>query len=63
MRNSRGFTLLEMVVALVLLAAMLALLYSGLGFAVRSWDAGDANGVRVSDRRIAENFVRRELGG
>jgi general secretion pathway protein J len=59
---SRGFTLIEMVVALVLLGVMLAMLYSGLGFAVRGWDAGDANGVRVSDRRIAENFVRRELG-
>jgi general secretion pathway protein J len=56
-----GFTLIELVLAVTLLAIMMAMLYSGLAFALRSWDAGDANGRRVADRRIAENFVRREL--
>lgn len=60
-RAHSGFTLIEMLVALVLLAAMMALLYSGVSFALRSWDAGDANGRRVADRRIGENFLRREL--
>ena len=60
-RAQRGFTLIEMLVAMVLLAAMMALLYSGLTFALKSWDAGDANGRRVADRRIGENFLRREL--
>jgi general secretion pathway protein J len=62
MIRQRGFTLIELVLAMLLLGVMLALLYSGLSFAVRGWDAGDANGARVSDRRIAENFVRREIG-
>lgn len=57
----RGFTLIELIVALVLLGAMMSLLYSGLTFALRSWDAGDANGRRVADRRIGENFLRREI--
>jgi general secretion pathway protein J len=56
-----GFTLIELVVAMVLLGIMMMLLYSGLTFALRGWDAGDANGRNVVDRRIGENFLRREL--
>src|SRR5262249_5604575 len=39
-RRAGGFTLIEMVVALVLLGAMMVLLYDGLTFSLRSWDAG-----------------------
>ena len=60
-RTQRGFTLIEMLVALVLLAAMMGLLYSGVNFGLRSWDAADVNGRRTADRRIGENFLRREL--
>jgi general secretion pathway protein J len=60
-RTQRGFTLIEMLVALVLLAAMMSLLYSGVNFGLRSWDAADVNGRRTADRRIGENFLRREL--
>jgi general secretion pathway protein J len=56
-----GFTLIELVVALVLLGTMMVLLYDGLTFALRSWDAGDANGRRTADRRVGENFLRREV--
>lgn len=61
-RRERGFTLIEVVVALVLLGTMMILLYAGLNFGLRSWDASDANGRRVADRRIGENFLRREIG-
>ena len=61
MRRQSGFTLIELVVAMVLLGTMMMLLYSGLNFATRGWDAGDVNGRRVADRRIGENFLRREL--
>jgi len=60
-KRAGGFTLIEMVVALVLLGTMMVLLYDGLTFALRSWDAGDANGRRTADRRIGENFLRREV--
>jgi general secretion pathway protein J len=56
-----GFTLIEMVVAMTILGTMLMLLYSGLSFALRSWDAGDVNGRLTMDRRIGENFLRREV--
>ena len=63
MRRSRpaGFTLVEVVIAMALLATIMVLLYSGLSFALRSWDAGDANGRKVADRRLGENFMRREM--
>ena len=57
-----GFTLIEVVLAMVLLGAMMLLLYSGLAFGLRSWDAADLNGRRTADRQIAENFLRREIG-
>jgi general secretion pathway protein J len=60
-RTQSGFTLIELVVAMALLGVMMLLLYSGLSFALRSWDAGEANGRRTADRRIGENFLRREL--
>lgn len=46
---------------MALLAVIMTLLYSGLTFALRSWDAGDANGRRVADQRLGENFLRREV--
>ena len=57
-----GFTLIEIVVAMVILGAMLLLLWSGMSFAMRSWDAGDNVGRAAADRRIGEAFMRRELG-
>jgi general secretion pathway protein J len=60
-RAQAGFTLIEVVVAMVLLAVTMLLLYSGLSFALRSWDAGDVNGRRTAERRLGENFLRREL--
>ncbi len=60
-RRVRGFTLVELVVAMVLLAVMMLLLYAGISFALRAWDAGDTHGRRTADSRIGENFLRREL--
>ena len=61
MGRHAGFTLIEMVVALALLGAMMLMLYSGLTFGLRGWDAADANGRRTADRQVAANFLRREL--
>jgi general secretion pathway protein J len=60
-RAQSGFTLIELVIAMALLGVMMVLLYSGLTFTFRSWDAGEAVGRREADRRIGENFLRREL--
>lgn len=60
-RRAAGFTMIELVLAVALLATMMVLMYSGLSFSLRSWDAGEANGRRTADRRIGENFLRREM--
>lgn len=56
-----GFTLIEVVIALVLLAMMLGMAWSGLSFVLRGWDAGADAGHRTADQRLAQNFLRREL--
>lgn len=61
MNRQRGFTLIEIVLAMVLLAAMMLLLWQGLNFSLRSWDAADTVGRGAADRRIGEAFLRREL--
>lgn len=61
-RRPSGFTLIELMVAMALLAMIMALVYSGLAYALRSWDAGELNARQVVDRRIGVNFLRRELG-
>lgn len=60
-RAQAGFTLIELVLAVTLLAGMLAMAWGGLGYALRAWEAGDANGHRAADLRLSENFLRREL--
>ena len=53
--------MIELVLAMALLGTMMVLMYSGLSFSLRSWDAGEASGRRTADRRIGENFLRREM--
>lgn len=62
LRKGGGFTLIEVVVAMTLLGIMMLLLYAGLSFAMRSWDAAEVAGTRATDQRIGANFLRRELG-
>jgi len=56
-----GFTLIELVIALTLLAVMMTLLWGSLDFAVRSWDTGEARAAQAAQRRLSENFLRREM--
>lgn len=60
-RASRGFTLLETLVALTLLAVMLTLLFAGLRTGIRAWDAGTGRGDRADQVLLAFSFVRKEL--
>lgn len=60
-RANGGFTLLEVVLALVLLAGMLSMAWGGLQYALRSWDVGADKGRQVADGQLGRNFLRREL--
>lgn len=57
----RGFTLLETVVALTLLAVMLAMLFAGLRTGVRAWESGTGRGDRADQALLAYSFLRKEL--
>jgi len=60
-RAAQGFTLLELTIALVLVALIGAVLYGSLSLAGDSWNRGEAKTQRVSEMRSAEDFLRRTL--
>ena len=55
--RSRGFTLVELTIALVLMAAIAALLYGSLSLAARTWDGGEAKMQQVSDLRTTQQIA------
>jgi general secretion pathway protein J len=57
----RGFTLIELSVALVLLALISAVLYGSLSLAGTSWDRGEAKAQQTGEMRQTEEFLRRTL--
>ena len=56
-----GFTLIELIVALVLLALMSSVMFGSLSMAARSWDGGEAKAGEVSAMRLAQGFLREQL--
>jgi general secretion pathway protein J len=59
----RGFTLVELLVALALLALMSATLLGSLALAGRSWDAGEAKVNDTTSMRVSHEFLRAQLEG
>ena len=59
--RARGFTLLELVIALTLLALMASVLYGALGFAGRSWEGGEAKAEATAGMRLSHGFLRTQL--
>ncbi|HTS21495.1 MAG TPA: prepilin-type N-terminal cleavage/methylation domain-containing protein [Casimicrobiaceae bacterium] len=62
LRRQRGFTLIELTVALVLVALIGSVLYGSLSLAGDSWNRGEAKVQRVNEMRSSEDFLRRTLG-
>jgi general secretion pathway protein J len=62
-RPQRGFTLLELVIALTLFALMSGVLYGALGYAGRSWEGGEAKAEATSSMRLAHEFLRAQIEG
>ena len=60
-RRLRGFTLLELTIALTLLALLSAVLFGSLRFAGRSTDGGDAKVEAAASMRLAQEFLRTNL--
>ena len=57
----RGFTLLEMLIAVTLLALLVALAYGTLRTAVRAMRSGEALITRTDRLRTTQEFLRRQL--
>lgn len=62
-RASRGFTLIEVLIAMVLLVAGLALAFATLGAATRTAARGEAMADRSERMRAVEGFMRTRLTG
>ncbi len=59
--EQRGFTLIELSVALLLMALIASVLYGSLSLAGSSWNRGEAKAQQTSEMRLTEGFLRRTL--
>jgi general secretion pathway protein J len=59
--RAAGFTLVELIIALLLMAGMASILFGSLSLAARSWDGGEAKVVQVSDMRAAQTYLRAQI--
>ena len=60
-RQSRGFTLVELMVALALFAILAGILFGSLRLAGRSADAGEEKAQASSGMRLASDYLREQL--
>ncbi len=57
----KGFTLLELLIAMSLMAVLMVVLYGGLNTGMRSWQAGLDQTERVNEMRLVAGFLRTQL--
>lgn len=57
----RGFTLVEMLIALSILAIIMVLVFSGLRLGSRAWEGVETVTERTAELRLARNFLERVL--
>ncbi len=59
--DRRGFTLLELLIAMTLLGLIAVLLLGGLRLGARSWEAGSARNEQTSEVQVVQTFIRQQL--
>lgn len=62
-RRQFGFTLLELLIAMVLMAIMMTLLLGGLRIGASSWEQGERRAEQVSRMLVTQNFLRTYVSG
>lgn len=62
-RRNSGFTLLELLLAITLLAVIVLVLAGGLRFGARAWEAGSTRGNEIARLEVVQSFLRRQLAG
>jgi len=60
--SAQGFTLVELLIALVLVSFITVLLFSGLRLGTRAWDGVERVSEQIAELRIARGFIERTLG-
>jgi general secretion pathway protein J len=61
--DCRGFTLVELMIALVLMSLIMVLLFSGLDLGRRSWQSAVTTSEQQSNERLALDYLKRTLSG
>jgi len=61
MKHAKGFTILEVLLAIMLLAMLMAGAYAGIKTATRAAHAGQTQIDRTNKLRVTQEFLRREL--
>jgi general secretion pathway protein J len=61
--GQRGFTLLELVLALSIVAAMLAIVFGGLRLGIRAWQSGEQRTEALQHARSLAALLSQSLGG
>jgi general secretion pathway protein J len=62
-REARGFTLIELVLALTIVALMVTILFAGLRVGLRAWQRGDERAARLQHARSVTQLMEDALGG
>ncbi len=57
----KGFTLIEMLIAMTLLGIMVVLLFTSLKIAAESWNAGEGKVAEVNKKSVVYQFFKRHL--
>ncbi len=60
-RSEAGFTLIELLVALTLLGLISVVLFGGLRFGTRAWEAGNAQAERLAQVQAVQAMLRRRI--
>ncbi len=62
-KRQRGFTLLEILIAMTLLGLLMAMLFGGLRLGTRAWEASDVRSADLARLEAVQGFIRRSLTG
>lgn len=60
-KNQTGFTLLELLIALSILSLIMGIIYGGMRFGNRAWDAGEARAESNQRLRLVLNQLAEEI--